>query len=226
MPPEPGLRCLDLPLPLGPVLLPARLTLPTDACGLVLFVHGSGSNRFSRRNQAVSRVLLQAHLGTVLFDLLTDTEQLHPSGQPPDLMALGRRLLAVIDVLQSQQANGLVPDAELAALPLGVFGSSSGAAVALAAASQPQTPVRAIVSRGGRPDLVPACLGRVRCPTLLLVGSHDVDVLERNTWASARLRGIHELRVVPGAGHLFAEPGALDQVALWSQEWFLRHLRP
>ena len=226
MPAEPGLRCLDLPLPLGPVSLPARLTLPTDACGLVLFVHGSGSNRFSRRNQAVSTVLQHAHLGTVLFDLLTDAEQQHPNGQPPDLMELGRRLLAVISVLQSPQAKVLVPDAELEALPLGLFGSSSGAAVALAAASQPQAPVRAIVSRGGRPDLVPACLGQVRCPTLLLVGSHDLGVLELNTWAAARLPGIHELRVVPGASHLFAEAGALDQVAQWSQEWFLRHLRP
>ena len=226
MPPDPGLRCLDLQLPLSRVLLPLRLTLPTDACGLVLFVHGSGSNRFSQRNQAVSTVLQHAHLATVLFDLLTDAEQQHPTSQTPDLMELSRRLLAMIEVLQSPEANDLAPDADLAALPLGLFGSSSGAAVALAAASQPQAPVQAIVSRGGRPDLVSACLGQVHCPTLLMVGSHDVDVLELNTWAAARLQGIHELRVVPGAGHLFAEPGALDQAALWSQEWFLRHLRP
>ncbi|MBM5797057.1 MAG: hypothetical protein FJ051_01845 [Cyanobacteria bacterium M_surface_9_m1_291] len=98
--------------------------------------------------------------------------------------------------------------------------------MALAAASRPEAPIQAIVSRGGRPDLVPACLGEVRCPTLLMVGSHDVDVLELNTWAAARLQGVHELRVVPGAGHLFAEPGALEQVAVWSQEWFLKHLTP
>lgn len=226
MPPDPGLSCLDLRLPLERHQLPVRVSIPAEACGLVIFVHGSGSNRFSSRNQAVSDVLQRSRLATVLFDLLTDAEQQHPHSHPPDLMQQSRRLLAMIELLQGPVAKDLAPELDLAALPLGLFGSSSGAAVALAAAAQAQAAVRAIVSRGGRPDLVPACLGEVRCPTLLMVGSHDVDVLELNTWAAAHLQGVHELRVVPGAGHLFDEPGALDQVALWSKEWFLRHLRP
>lgn len=201
------------------VLLPAQLLRPAQAAGLVIFVHGSGSSRLSSRNQAVATVLQQAGLATVLFDLLTAGEQNHAGlhRQPtPDLELLARRLQGVID--------GLCHRPDLAELPLGLFGSSSGAAIALQVASQAQQLIRAVVCRGGRPDLVPAALGDVCCPTLLLVGSHDLDVLELNTWAAARLQGLHELRVVPGAGHLFVEPGALDQVATWARDWFLRHL--
>jgi putative phosphoribosyl transferase len=202
------------------VKLPALLLRPSQAVGLVIFVHGSGSSRLSSRNQAVASVLHQAGLATVLFDLLTAAEQHHAGPQQqqpaPDLEELARRLQGVID--------GLCRHPDLAALPLGLFGSSSGAAIALQVAAQAQRLIRAVVCRGGRPDLVPAALGDVCCPTLLLVGSHDLDVLELNTWAAARLQGLHELRVVPGAGHLFVEPGALDQVAAWSRDWFLRHL--
>lgn len=227
MPPDPGLSSLDLQLQLQGLRLPllARLAIPVDARGLVIFVHGSGSNRLSHRNQLVSQALHRAKLATLLFDLLTQEEQQQASAHGgPDLMQLSERLLAVMALLGGSQATAIAAAADLQRLPLGLFGSSSGAAVALAAAAQSPASVRAIVSRGGRPDLVPACLPEVRCPTLLLVGSHDVDVLELNTWAAARLQGEHELRVVPGASHLFAEPGVLDQVALWAQDWFLRHL--
>ncbi|MFM1812633.1 MAG: hypothetical protein RLZZ336_1571 [Cyanobacteriota bacterium] len=214
---HPGTQQVELDS--GGVQLPALLLRPAQALGLVIFVHGSGSNRLSSRNQAVASVLHQAGLATVLFDLLTAAEQDHagPHRRPvPDLEAQARRLQGVID--------GLGQRADLADLPLGLFGSSSGAAIALQVAAQAQQRIRAVVCRGGRPDLVPGALGDVCCPTLLLVGSHDLDVLELNTWAAARLQGLHELRVVPGAGHLFAEPGALDQVAAWSRDWFLRHL--
>ena len=201
------------------VLLPALVVRPTQSMGWVVFVHGSGSSRLSSRNQAVASVLQQACLATGRFDLLTPAEQnpgaLHHSGGPA-LELLAQRLWGVIEALRQR------PD--FADLPLGLFGSSSGAAIALQVAAQVHPLVRAVVCRGGRPDLVPGSLGDVCCPTLLLVGSLDLDVLELNTWAAARLRGFHELRVVPGAGHLFAEPGALVQVAAWSQEWFQRHL--
>lgn len=208
--------CRELRLPLGELVLPASLVVPASVSGLVVFVHGSGSNRHSSRNRAVASVLQQVGLATLLFDLLTANEQ---CGVAPDvdLAQLGRRLLEVIDLIGDH--------ATLAPLPLGLFGSSTGAAVALTAAAQQPSLVRAVVCRGGRPDLVPTCLAAVSCPTLLLVGSHDVDVLELNAWAAARFRSLHELRVVQGAGHLFAEPGALDQVGRWSSEWFLRHLR-
>ena len=201
------------------VLLPALVVRPIRAAGWVIFVHGSGSSRLSTRNQAVAAVLQRAGLATVLFDLLTPAEQ--DPGAPhhaggPELERLAQRLWGVIEALRAQS--------ELADRPLGLFGSSSGAAIALQVAAETQPLVRAVVCRGGRPDLVPGSLGDVCCPTLLLVGSLDLDVLELNTWAAARLRGFHELRVVPGAGHLFAEPGALAQVAEWSRDWFLRHL--
>lgn len=217
LPHHPGAEPLEL-VSCG-VHLPAMLVRPARAVGLVIFVHGTGSNRFSSRNQAVASVLQRSGLATVLFDLLEAPQQdpgasHRPPG--PDLETLADRLQGVIDALRGR--------ADLVDLPLGLFGSSSGAAIALQVAAQSRLRVQAVVCRGGRPDLVPGSLGDVCCPTLLLVGSHDLDVLELNTWAAARLQGLHELRVVPGAGHLFAEPGALDLVAAWSRDWFLRHL--
>ena len=217
LPHHPGTEQLEL-ASCG-VLLPALLVRPARAGGVVIFVHGSGSSRLSSRNQAVASVLQRSGLATVLFDLLDAAEQdLGAPHRPPvpDLEALACRLQGVIDALRGR------PD--LVDLPLGLFGSSSGAAIALQVAAQAQPLVQAVVCRGGRPDLVPGSLGDVCCPTLLLVGSHELDVLELNTWAAARLQGLHELRVVPGASHLFAEPGALDLVAAWSRDWFLRHL--
>lgn len=217
LPHHPGAEQLQL-VSCG-VHLPAMLVRPARAVGLVIFVHGTGSSRFSSRNQAVASVLQRSGLATVLFDLLEAPQQ-DPgaSHRPPapDLETLADRLQGVIDALRGR--------ADLVDLPLGLFGSSSGAAIALQVAAQSRLRVQAVVCRGGRPDLVPGSLGDVSCPTLLLVGSHDLDVLELNTWAAARLQGLHELRVVPGAGHLFGEPGALDLVAAWSRDWFLRHL--
>jgi len=208
--------CRELRLPLGELVLPASLAVPAAVRGLVVFVHGSGSNRYSSRNRAVASALQRDGLATLLFDLLTAHEQ-RGAAAHVEMAQLVRRLLEVIALIGGH--------ADLAALPLGLFGSSTGAAVALSAAAQQSSRVRAVVCRGGRPDLVPTCLAAVSCPTLLLVGSLDVDVLELNAWAAARFRSLHELRVVQGAGHLFAEPGALEQVSRWSSEWFLRHLR-
>lgn len=221
-----GLQELTLRFAVGadqPLL--ADCVIPPNARGSVLLIHGSGSNRFSQRNQAVAVSLQRAGLATLLIDWLTSTEQVSvASHRDPhsrdglDLMTLSARVIAVIDALAQFEPLGQ--------LPLGLFGSSSGAALALAAAAARRQRIAAVVSRGGRPDLVLAVLGDVCCPTLLLVGSHDLDVLELNTWAAAQLRGLHELRVVPGAGHLFAEPGALELVSAWAKDWFLQHLRP
>lgn len=203
------------------VILAADCVVPAHAKGLVLFLHGSGSNRFSARNQVVAGSLQQAGLATLLLDLLTSSEGQPSIGrgqQVPDLAQLSARVIAVIDAL------GMLE--HLSSLPLGLFGSSAGAALALAAAANRPERIGAVVSRGGRPDLVLSLLGEVCCPTLLLVGSQDLDVLELNTWAAGHLRGVHELRIIPGAGHLFVEPGALAMVSHWSEQWFLQHLQP
>jgi pimeloyl-ACP methyl ester carboxylesterase len=190
----------QLRIPWAGAPLAADLVLPAQAAGLVLFAHGSGSDRHSPRNRQVAEVLQEAGLATLLLDLGS-------WGQP---------LLGALDWCSSQK--------ELTHLPLGLFGASSGAALALEAAAARPTRVGAVVCRGGRPDLAFEALGRVRCPTLLIVGSSDLDVLELNAWAAAHLRAHHDLLVVPRAGHLFAEPGALEAVAQASCDWFLRHL--
>jgi dienelactone hydrolase len=184
----------------GNQLLAADLALPGRAVGLVLFAHGSGSDRHSPRNRQVAQALQASGLATLLLDL-------GRGGEP---------LPAAIDWCAAQP--------QLAALPLGLFGASSGAALALEAAAARPAQVGAIVCRGGRPDLAFAALGQLRCPTLLIVGGADLDVLELNAWAAAHLRARHDLLVVPRAGHLFAEPGALEAVAEASCDWFLRHL--
>lgn len=196
--------------------LPADLVVPAQAKGLVIFCHGSGSNRHSPRNGQVAEDLQQAGLATLLLDLT-------PSGSTPTPANHGaldqarRNLLAAVDWTATQP--------NLARLPLGLFGASSGAAVALDVAAQRPERVRAVVSRGGRPDLAFAALGQVRCPTLLIVGSADLDVLELNAWAAAHLRASHDLLVIPGASHLFSEPGALQSVAQASCRWFERQLQ-
>lgn len=193
-------RQQQLRIPWAGPPLAADLVLPERAVGLVLFAHGSGSDRHSPRNRQVAAVLQDAGLATLLLDLGS-------WGQP---------LVSAIDWCVSQKP--------LAPLPLGLFGASSGAALALEAAAARPARVGAIVCRGGRPDLAFAALGRVRCPTLLIVGAADLDVLELNAWAAAHLRARHDLLVVPRAGHLFAEPGALEAVAQASCDWYLRHL--
>jgi dienelactone hydrolase len=203
----------------SPVVLAASLVLPANARGIVLFAHGSGSSRFSPRNRQVGRRLNEAGLATLLADLLTtEEERLDAQGAflRFDIVLLARRLVGATDWLRAQ------PDTRH--LPIGYFGASTGAAAALVAAVARADAVRAIVSRGGRPDLAGAALAHVRTPTLLIVGGDDTEVLELNRRALAELRVEKGLEIVPGASHLFEEPGALEQVARLAREWFERHL--
>ncbi|WFE63647.1 dienelactone hydrolase family protein [Micromonospora sp. WMMD714] len=199
--------------------LPADVDGPDDATGVVLFAHGSGSSRHSPRNVAVARVLQRRRLVTVLVDLLTAEEEAvdaRTAVQRFDIDLLAGRLAGTVDWLTAEPALGR--------LPVGLFGASTGAAAALVtAAGRPQR-IAAVVSRGGRPDLAGPALAGVRAPTLLLVGGRDDQVTALNEQAAERLTAPHELRVVPGAGHLFEEPGTLDQVADAAAEWFTRHL--
>ena len=197
------------------------LTVPADAVGVVAFAHGSGSSRHSPRNQAVARALQDRRFATLLFDLLTpDEERREEAGGRLrfDIGLLRDRLLNALEALDRHPGTS--------GLPYGLFGASTGAAAALAAAATRPHAVRAVVSRGGRPDLAGAALGQVACPVLLLVGGLDEEVLQCNKAAALQLAGEHELAVVPGASHLFAEPGALHEVADKAAEWFDRHLAP
>jgi putative phosphoribosyl transferase len=203
----------------GSTTLDADLGVPAAAGGLVLFAHGSGSSRFSPRNRHVARLLREAGLATVLADLLTPAEDRldERTGRLRfDIGLLGERLVGAIDWLGAQP-----PTARLA---LGLFGASTGAAAALAAAAQRPDAIRAVVSRGGRPDLAGDALPSVRAPTLLIVGGDDGPVIALNRQALAALRVDKQLQIVPGASHLFEEPGALDVVAALAREWFVRHL--
>ncbi|WP_374602862.1 dienelactone hydrolase family protein [Arenimonas sp.] len=196
----------------------ADLTLPARASGLVVFAHGSGSSRLSPRNQAVAQSLNQRGFGTLLFDLLTPRENQRPAARF-DIVLLSARLREALDWAATQPA--------LAPLRLGLFGASTGAAAALLAAAADPSGIAAVVSRGGRPDLVgPQWLSRVRTPTMLIVGGHDDEVLELNRRAAAAIPGDVELQVVPGATHLFEEPGTLGRVAQVAGDFFARHLRP
>ncbi|QGZ47550.1 hydrolase [Streptomyces sp. QHH-9511] len=193
------------------------LVLPPEAAAVVLFAHGSGSSRHSPRNRAVAASLQDVGLGTLLMDLLTAREEqvdVVTARHRFDIGLLGRRLVSAIDWLGEQPAT--------ARLPVALFGASTGAAAALVAAAERPGPVRSVVSRGGRPDLAGDVLSRVRAPVLLIVGGEDTQVLEMNREAAARLSAPHRLHVVPGATHLFEEPGALEAVAAAAREWFLR----
>ncbi len=199
--------------------LPGSLTVPDKAVGLVLFAHGSGSSRLSPRNRAVSALLNEARLGTLLFDLLTEKESRIDARNARlrfDIPLLSARLVGAIDWLKSSKAT--------AKLPLGLFGASTGAAAALTAAATRPAMVGAVVSRGGRPDLASDTLAAVRSPVLLIVGGLDETVIELNEEAAARLACKWQLEIIPGATHLFEEPGAMARVALMTREWFLRHL--
>jgi dienelactone hydrolase len=205
----------------GAAMLDADLGLPRDARGLVLFAHGSGSSRFSPRNRYVARQLNAAGLGTVLADLLTPLEESLDERTRAlrfDIGLLGERLVAATDWLKAQ------PD--LRDLPIGYFGASTGGAAALVAAAERPQAVGAVVSRGGRPDLAGPALARVRAPTLLIVGGDDAAVLGLNQQALRQLKVDKQLAIVPGATHLFEEPGALDKVAALARDWFLRYLPP
>jgi dienelactone hydrolase len=186
-----------------------------------LFAHGSGSSRFSTRNRAVAQRLNDLGLATLLLDLLTADEEVIDARTAElrfDIPLLAQRLTGTVDWTDRQPA--------LAALPLGLFGASTGAAAALITAAERPQRVAAVVSRGGRPDLALPVLERVRAPTLLIVGGHDREVLALNRQALAALGADKALDIVPGATHLFEEPGALEQVAQLAGDWFLRHLQP
>ena len=212
----PAAGAADVTVAAGAVLLPATLWRPTAARGLVLFAHGSGSSRHSPRNRYVAQVLAERHVGSLLLDLLTpDEDAVH--ARRFDIPLLTRRLRAATDWVRQQPA--------LAGLPLGYFGASTGAAAALMAAAEEGAGIRAVVCRGGRPDLASAdALRRVRVPTLLLVGGRDEDVLALNHQAAARMATPPALVVVPGATHLFEEPGALEAVAAQAADWLGRWL--
>jgi len=191
----------------------SELVVPAGAVGVVVFAHGSGSSRRSPRNVAVARRLNDAGLATLLFDLLSE-EEARDRANVFDVPLLAARLVLATELIESRE--------EAAALPVGFFGASTGAAAALWAAGDPRSSIGAIVSRGGRPDLAAARLPDVTAPTLLIVGGADPEVLELNRWAQRRLGGESALEIVPGATHLFEEPGALDTVARLAIDWFGR----
>jgi putative phosphoribosyl transferase len=205
----------NIDIDLGDVRLRALLGVPDDAEGLVIFAHGSGSGRLSPRNSRVAAALREAGLATLLLDLLTPDEE-RIRANVFDIPLLASRL--------SFAADWSLAAPETAHLPIGYFGASTGAGAALVAAASSRSPVRAIVSRGGRPDLAGAALPHVNAPTLLIVGSLDTQVIELNRMAHGRLTGEKELVIVPGAGHLFEEPGTLDVVQQHAIRWFRRHL--
>ncbi|WP_405114222.1 dienelactone hydrolase family protein [Micromonospora sp. NBC_01405] len=211
----------EVTIPVGDAGLPADVLVPDGAAGVVLFAHGSGSSRHSPRNTAVAGVLRERTLGTVLVDLLTPEEDRVDARTAElrfDIGLLADRLAAIVD--------WMADDPALSRLPVGLFGASTGAAAALVAAAARPERVRAVVSRGGRPDLAGPALSRVHAPTLLLVGGLDEQVITLNEEAAADLGEVAELRVVPGATHLFEEPGTLEQVADAAADWFAAHLRP
>ena len=199
----------------GQTVLGGHLSVPEDAAGIVVFAHGSGSSRHSPRNRTVAAALNRAGLGTLLFDLLTADEE-HDRSHVFDVEMLARRLVEATRWLRDQPGIG--------DLPVGYFGASTGAAAALWAASDPDSRVAAVVSRGGRPDLAAPRLQLVSAPTLLIVGGEDHAVVQLNRAAAAQLRCEHRIAVVAGATHLFTEPGALDAVAELAIDWFIEHL--
>jgi dienelactone hydrolase len=204
----------------GPAILEGSLAVPEPAHGVVLFAHGSGSGRHSPRNRYVAGELQRGGLATLLIDLLTADEEavdLRTRHLRFDIGLLAERLVGATDWLREQPAT--------APLRIGYFGASTGGGAALVAAAQRPEAVGAVVSRGGRPDLAGPALPRVRAPTLLIVGGADVPVIGMNEEALAQLRCEKRLEIVPGATHLFEEPGALEEVAQLARDWFLRHLQ-
>jgi putative phosphoribosyl transferase len=217
-PAAPGLpEDRDVEVAAGGAVLGGHLTVPEDARGVVVFAHGSGSSRHSPRNRFVADGLNRAGLGTLLFDLLTEEEE-SDRRNVFDTGLLARRLADATGWLHGRP--------EVAALPVGYFGASTGAAAALWASTEPGTDIAAVVSRGGRPDLAEPRLPRVTAPTLLIVGGDDDVVLALNRQAEAQLTCEDDLAVVPGATHLFAEPGALEEVTEQAAGWFTAHMRP
>jgi dienelactone hydrolase len=206
-------------IPVAGVLVEGDVVVPEAARGVVLFAHGSGSSRYSPRNRHVARMLHPAGLATVLADLLTPDEERLDSQTGELRFDIGLLAARVVGL-----ADWTVNDELTSGLGLGLFGASTGAAAALAAAAARPAAVRAVVSRGGRPDLAGDVLSSVRQPTLLIVGGLDTTVVELNRTAMAKLGGKASLEIVPGATHLFEEPGALEQVARLARDWFVREL--
>jgi dienelactone hydrolase len=197
------------------ISLPGTLALPEKAGSLVLFAHGSGSSRFSSRNRFVARVLQEAQIGTLLFDLLTaEEDQIYENRFNIELIT--ERLVKATEWLARQD--------ETRGLAFGYFGASTGAAAALKAAASLGSRIKAVVSRGGRPDLAMEVLARVEAPTLLIVGANDEVVLSLNRKAYEKLKTTKNLEIIPGATHLFEEPGTLEQVARAAASWFKKHL--
>jgi putative phosphoribosyl transferase len=212
----------DIRLSASGVSLMATLQEPPSARGVVVFAHGSGSSRFSPRNRRVAEGLHAAGLATVLLDLLTPEEEAEDrltSQWRFNIPLLGQRLTSVVDGLRTEEIG-------MASMPVGLFGASTGAAAALMTASDRPDTIRALVSRGGRPDLAFQVLPRVRCPTLLIVGELDREVMALNRQAIRRLSVPHRLAIISGATHLFAEPGALETVTALAKDWFREHLMP
>ena len=216
---RPGMQERSVQILVGQADLVGDLSIPEDAKGLVLFAHGSGSSRHSPRNRYMAGELQQACFATLLVDLLTTAEE------HVDLQTMEYRFN--IDML-AQRLIGLTDwhgvHSDLSSLPLGYFGASTGSAAALIAAAARPDAVRAVVSRGGRPDLAVSSLPLVRTPTLLIVGGNDVPVIEWNQQALQLLNGRKAIEIIPGAAHLFEEPGALEQVAHLATEWYRHYL--
>jgi dienelactone hydrolase len=204
----------------GRVLIGGDLTVPLKAAGLVVFAHGSGSGRFSRRNRSVAQVLQGGRFATLLLDLLTREEEAIDEQTREyrfDVNRLGHRVVNAIDWVASHP--------QVARLPVGCFGASTGAAAALIAAAERPDAVRAVISRGGRPDLAGYALPKVQAPTLLIVGGDDEPVIELNRAAMRRMRAPVQLEIVAGATHLFEEPGALEVVSRLALTWCTKHLK-
>lgn len=212
---------IDVVIPAGNMFLGGFLSVPVGARGVVAFAHGSGSSRFSSRNQSVARALNDHGLATLLFDLLSEDENerdVVTAEYRFDIPRLAARLALGVDWLGRQPATQ--------AMPIGLFGASTGAAAALIAAAERSARVKAVVSRGGRPDLASDALGNVQAPTLLIVGAHDAPVITLNRQAAQSLKCQHQMVVIPGATHLFEEPGTLEEVSRVAADWFTRHLGP
>lgn len=209
----------DLKIPVGNVVLMGNLNLPSDSKGVVLFAHGSGSGRFSPRNQYVAKEFNKAKIGTLLFDLLTsgeEEEDIMTAEYRFDIPLLANRLIGATEWLKK--------DPLARTCSFGYFGASTGAAAGLIAAAKLPNDVAAVVSRGGRPDLAADYLSQVKAPTLLLVGGSDIEVIELNREAMEQMTVVKKLVIIPGATHLFEEPGTLEEVAKISTSWFLRYL--
>jgi putative phosphoribosyl transferase len=211
------IREKEVLIPAGEVRLPGILGLPAKPCGAIAFAHGSGSGRLSPRNAFVAGVLQHAGFATLLFDLLEEYEELDRR-KVFDITLLAERLLAGARWMQNERGTH--------GLKLGYFGASTGAAAALQAAAREPQGIAAIVSRGGRPDLAMDYLDLVKAPTLLIVGGNDRPVISMNREAFENLRCKKQMVIIPGATHLFEEPGALDEVAKLARDWFLKHMGP